>query len=277
MDVALAAQDILDAGRGLVARHPDIGAIVLECTNMPPYAHAAARGARAAGVRHLLADHLAARGPAPARLRAARWLMTNEEETMAEETNRYDVTAARAARQAGTRDAARQHHDRHSRARLQPRGRRLRRAASRRQQDPAWALRHAGDGGAEPQAGERARAHLDRYGDAARRHGQDGHRHPGRHPGAAADLHDAGTGVAMQATRIVNDGMAEFAARKPDRFVPMGAVPLQAGAEALENSNAAWARCASRAWRCSPTSPGVSCRSPSSRRSGRAPSSLARW
>jgi len=38
MDVALAAQDILDAGRTLVARYPDIGAIVLECTNMPPYA-----------------------------------------------------------------------------------------------------------------------------------------------------------------------------------------------------------------------------------------------
>lgn len=40
MDVALAAQDILDAGRDLVARHPEVGAIVLECTNMPPYAHA---------------------------------------------------------------------------------------------------------------------------------------------------------------------------------------------------------------------------------------------
>ncbi|MGG5822165.1 aspartate/glutamate racemase family protein [Falsiroseomonas sp. HW251] len=40
MDVALAEQDILDAGRRLVARHPDIGAIVLECTNMPPYAAA---------------------------------------------------------------------------------------------------------------------------------------------------------------------------------------------------------------------------------------------
>jgi hypothetical protein len=40
MDVALAEQDILDAGRGLVARHPEIGAIVLECTNMPPYAAA---------------------------------------------------------------------------------------------------------------------------------------------------------------------------------------------------------------------------------------------
>ena len=40
MDVAKAQQDILDAGRSLVAAHPDIGAIVLECTNMPPYAAA---------------------------------------------------------------------------------------------------------------------------------------------------------------------------------------------------------------------------------------------
>jgi hypothetical protein len=40
LDVALAARDILDAGRSLMRQHPDIGAIVLECTNMPPYAHA---------------------------------------------------------------------------------------------------------------------------------------------------------------------------------------------------------------------------------------------
>jgi Asp/Glu/hydantoin racemase len=40
MDIGLAAADILEAGRTLVAGHPDIGAIVLECTNMPPYAHA---------------------------------------------------------------------------------------------------------------------------------------------------------------------------------------------------------------------------------------------
>ena len=40
MDVALAEQDILDARKALVARHPDVGAIVLECTNMPPYAAA---------------------------------------------------------------------------------------------------------------------------------------------------------------------------------------------------------------------------------------------
>jgi Asp/Glu/hydantoin racemase len=40
MDVDLAERDILDAGRALLARHPEVGAIVLECTNMPPYAHA---------------------------------------------------------------------------------------------------------------------------------------------------------------------------------------------------------------------------------------------
>lgn len=42
MDVALAEQDILDAGRALVRDNPDVGAIVLECTNMPPYAAALA-------------------------------------------------------------------------------------------------------------------------------------------------------------------------------------------------------------------------------------------
>ena len=40
MDVDLAAQDILDAGKALVGLHPEVGAIVLECTNMPPYARA---------------------------------------------------------------------------------------------------------------------------------------------------------------------------------------------------------------------------------------------
>ncbi len=39
MDVDLAAADILQAGQELVRHHDGIGAIVLECTNMPPYAH----------------------------------------------------------------------------------------------------------------------------------------------------------------------------------------------------------------------------------------------
>ena len=40
MDVALAEQDILDAGGELLRRYADIGAILLECTNMVPYARA---------------------------------------------------------------------------------------------------------------------------------------------------------------------------------------------------------------------------------------------
>jgi len=40
LDVAQAELDILDAGRTLVGRHAGIGAILLECTNMVPYARA---------------------------------------------------------------------------------------------------------------------------------------------------------------------------------------------------------------------------------------------
>ena len=38
MDIGLARQDVLDAGADLVRRRPEVGAVVLECTNMPPYA-----------------------------------------------------------------------------------------------------------------------------------------------------------------------------------------------------------------------------------------------
>ena len=40
MDVVQAERDVVEAGKELVARNPDVGAIVLECTNMPPYAAA---------------------------------------------------------------------------------------------------------------------------------------------------------------------------------------------------------------------------------------------
>ncbi|SEC59275.1 hypothetical protein SAMN05444161_1437 [Rhizobiales bacterium GAS191] len=38
LDVAAAERDILDAGTELLARHPETGAVLLECTNMAPYA-----------------------------------------------------------------------------------------------------------------------------------------------------------------------------------------------------------------------------------------------
>ena len=37
LDVDLAREEHIRVARRLVAEHPDIGAIVLECTNMPPY------------------------------------------------------------------------------------------------------------------------------------------------------------------------------------------------------------------------------------------------
>lgn len=40
MDIDLAEQDVVAAALRLVAEHPEVGAIVLECTNMPPYAAA---------------------------------------------------------------------------------------------------------------------------------------------------------------------------------------------------------------------------------------------
>lgn len=39
LDVERCAQEHERAARMLVERHPEVGAIVLECTNMPPYAH----------------------------------------------------------------------------------------------------------------------------------------------------------------------------------------------------------------------------------------------
>jgi len=38
LDVDLAREEHVRVARRLVSEHPDVGAIVLECTNMPPYA-----------------------------------------------------------------------------------------------------------------------------------------------------------------------------------------------------------------------------------------------
>jgi Asp/Glu/hydantoin racemase len=40
LDAAAAERDLLAAGEALVKRHPEVGAVVLECTNMIPYARA---------------------------------------------------------------------------------------------------------------------------------------------------------------------------------------------------------------------------------------------
>ncbi len=43
LDPAAAESDVLAAGRALQAAHPDLGAVVLECTNLPPYREALSR------------------------------------------------------------------------------------------------------------------------------------------------------------------------------------------------------------------------------------------
>jgi Asp/Glu/hydantoin racemase len=40
LDVAAAERDVVEAGEALVRRHPQVGAVLLECTNMAPYAAA---------------------------------------------------------------------------------------------------------------------------------------------------------------------------------------------------------------------------------------------
>ena len=40
MDVEKATEEMREAGRKLVRQNPEVGAIVLECTNMPPFAYA---------------------------------------------------------------------------------------------------------------------------------------------------------------------------------------------------------------------------------------------
>ena len=40
--------------------------------------------------------------------------------------------------------------------------------------------------------------------------------------------------IAVTATRMVNDGVAEYASKQPDRFVTLGSVPLQDGREAAK-------------------------------------------
>jgi Asp/Glu/hydantoin racemase len=46
LDVAAAERDVFAAGDELLARHPGIGAVLLECTNMAPYARALAERLR---------------------------------------------------------------------------------------------------------------------------------------------------------------------------------------------------------------------------------------
>lgn len=58
LDVASARQATVAAAHSLIASHPEVGAIVLECTNMPPYAEAVrvATGVPVHDITTLIAD-----------------------------------------------------------------------------------------------------------------------------------------------------------------------------------------------------------------------------
>lgn len=64
LDLAEAERNVVDAARRLVALHPEVGDIVMECTNMPPYRDAVARatGRRVHDIETLLAARWAALG-----------------------------------------------------------------------------------------------------------------------------------------------------------------------------------------------------------------------
>lgn len=53
LDAAQAEQDAVESAQRLVQQHPDVSELVLECTNLPPYAEAMAR-ATGRPVHHLL-------------------------------------------------------------------------------------------------------------------------------------------------------------------------------------------------------------------------------
>jgi hypothetical protein len=62
LDAADAQAQVLAAGKRLLARHPDLQALVLECTNLPPYAAAlrAATGVPVHDIVSLLHERMAA-------------------------------------------------------------------------------------------------------------------------------------------------------------------------------------------------------------------------
>jgi aminocarboxymuconate-semialdehyde decarboxylase len=51
-------------------------------------------------------------------------------------------------------------------------------------------------------------------------------------PGPGQCYHDLPADLAIPAARLVNEGIAEFAARRPDRFIAFGTVPMQDGTAA---------------------------------------------
>ena len=65
LDVDRAREDVVDGARRLVEAHPEVGAIVLECTNMCPYTAGRGGGGGAPGLRLRELRHLVPIGSQP--------------------------------------------------------------------------------------------------------------------------------------------------------------------------------------------------------------------
>ena len=200
---------------------------------------------------------------------------------MATQWNKYEPTAARKHGKPGREIRPKSTTiDIHSHVAI-PQAARVRQAASRHVDDRrsrhfATAETKALSQKQEDGHPRRASTGLRRAPRRPRRHG---HRHAARH--AAADrsaIYTVPLDIAVKASRMVNDGIAEYVARKPDRFVALGTVPLHGRQRSGERARTLHehARLEGRA-RSSPTSPARSCPSRPSRRSGRRPRSSARW
>ena len=83
--------------------------------------------------------------------------------------------------------------------------------------------------------------------------------------------------IAVKATRVLNDGIAAYVARKPDRFVALGTVPLQDGNEAANELERSMKELGFKGCRSSPMWPARNCPIRPSRRSGPRRKSSARW
>ncbi len=197
---------------------------------------------------------------------------------MADDWNRYGPTAARASRKARARDAAAERHHRPARPHRDPAGGRVRQAASR----PCRPFRSRISRRRETKA-------LNMRQDADRRPRMT------QYDERLADLDAMGIDlqlvmcpppqcyytvpldIAVQAARMVNDGIAEYVAGKPDRFVALGTVPMPDGARGRQGARALHDG-AQVQGRADPHQRGGTraVRSRPSRRSGRRPRSSAR-
>ena len=83
--------------------------------------------------------------------------------------------------------------------------------------------------------------------------------------------------IAVKATRVLNDGIAAYVARKPDRFVALGTVPLQDGKEAAKELERSMKQLGFKGCQILTNVPARNCPIRRSRRSGPRPRRSARW